>query len=57
MLAGSEFRDDTAVSRMQIDLRGNNIRKNLPAILDDGGGSFVAGSLDSENQHGAKRIT
>jgi hypothetical protein len=36
------------------ELRGNDARKLLLAVTDDGGGGLVAGALDTEDQgHGS----
>ena len=50
MFAAGEFGNYAAVGRMGDDLRGDNRRERTRAALDDGGGGFVAGAFDAEDQ-------
>ena len=47
-----EFRDDAAVLAVNVDLGGDDGRKDFAAVGDDGGGGFVAGGFDAENASG-----
>ena len=42
-----QFRNDAAVPCVSVQLRSHNARSHLPAIHDNGGGSFVARAFDS----------
>ena len=50
MLAGGEFGHHAAVFAMNVDLRGDDARKNAAAAGDHGSGRFVARGFDAENQ-------
>jgi hypothetical protein len=52
MFARSEFGHDSAKPLMSGNLRRNHGRDDLAAITHDGRGSFIAGSFDSEYEHG-----
>ena len=49
MLAGSQFRDDSTIGLVGGDLRGDDVGDELLARAHDGGGGFVAGTLDAED--------
>jgi hypothetical protein len=49
--AAGDLRDHAAVDAMDVDLGVNDVRKNGPAVLDDGRGGLVAGRLDAEDAH------
>ena len=51
MGASGDFRNDASVFGMDIDLRDDNVRQNMGAVCDDGGGGFVAGGFDSQDFH------
>lgn len=51
MGAGGDFGNDTTVSGMDVDLGNNDIRQNMDAVLNNGGGSLVARALNSQNFH------
>ena len=53
VLAGGELGDDAAVRGVDGDLGGNDIGELACAALDDSGGGFVAGALDSEDEAGS----
>lgn len=46
VFAGGEFGDDAAVFLVDVDLRGDDVGKDVEAVGDDGGGGFVAGGFD-----------
>ena len=43
MGASGDFGDDPTVGGKDVYLGDDDITKNMAAVLDDGGGSFVAG--------------
>ena len=45
---GSNFRHHTAVKPVQIHLRGDAIRQNMPPIFHQGNCSFIAGGFYSQ---------
>ena len=49
MLARSDLRYDASVEGMDIDLRGDHIGEDLPAVHDDGGRSLIAAGFYSQN--------
>ena len=49
VLAGGEFWDHTAIGLVGGDLGGDHVGDELLARAYDGGGGFVAGSLDAED--------
>ncbi len=51
MAARGDFGDNASVGGMDVDLRNDDIRKNCVAIFDNGGGSFVARRLNSQDFH------
>ena len=51
MATGGNFGNDATVGGMDVDLRDDNIREDGLAILNNGGGSFVAGGFDTQNFH------
>ena len=55
MGAGGDFRDDAAELGMFADLRKDHIRQDaalpLGGALHHGGGRFVAGRFDAEDDH------
>src|SRR4029077_11594570 len=52
MFARGEFGNYSAVFAVNVDLRGDNRRKNVAAVGDDGGSGFVAGRFDAEDAGG-----
>ncbi len=48
---GGNLWDDAAIGGVDVDLRDNDVRQNFNAIFNNGGGSFVAAGLDSQNNH------
>lgn len=59
--ASGDFGNDTSVGSKNINLRNDDVAEDLGGgvriggaakIADDGSGSFVAGSFESENFHG-----
>lgn len=53
VLAAGEFGDDSAVTGVGGDLRGDDGRERMCAVLDYGSGGLVAGGFDGENQAAA----
>src|SRR3954469_23789211 len=52
--AAGDFWDDAAVDGVEMGLRGNDVAEDRAAVLDDGGGGFVAGGFDAEDAgHGS----
>lgn len=51
MGTGGNFRYNSTVSGVNIDLRDDDIGKDFAAIFDDGGGSFVARGFNSQDFH------
>lgn len=49
--AGGNFGDDAAIGSEDVDLGDDDIAQNFGAIFDDGGGSLVAGTFDSQDFH------
>ena len=49
--ASGNFWDDTAISRVNIDLRNDYVRQNMTAVFNDGSGGFVARAFDAQNFH------
>jgi len=49
MFAGGKLRNYSTVLCVQVDLRGDNVGKDLPAVGDNRGGGFVAGRFDAED--------
>jgi hypothetical protein len=49
--AGSDFRDDAAEFLVEVDLGGDDAGEDVNAIADNGGGGFVAGGFDAEDEH------
>ena len=49
MHAGSQLRDDPAVERMPLDLRGDDIAADHPAVRDNGRRGLIAGAFDCQN--------
>lgn len=47
VLARREFWDDSAVFRVELDLRGDDVRQHT-AVVDDGDAGFVAGRFEGE---------
>src|SRR5260370_2891729 len=52
MFARSEFGNDSAKTLMSSNLRGNHGRDDLAPITHERGRSLIAGSFDTEYQHG-----
>ena len=50
MLARGEFRHDTAIFRVQLDLRGDDVRYDS-AILHHSRAGFIAGGFNGQNLH------
>jgi len=48
MFAGGEFGDDAAVSGVEFELAGDDVREDARTVFEDGGGGFVAGAFDCE---------
>ncbi len=51
VLPGGYFGNDAPVDTVQFYLRGDYIRKDPPAVLDDGGRGLVTGSFYSKKEH------
>ena len=51
MAAGGDFRDDSAVFGMDVDLGIDHIRKQAFAVFNDRRRCFIAAGLDSQNPH------
>ena len=51
MFTGCDFRDDSAVAGMHLHLCRDDVGDYVPSVLNDGGGSFVAGRFYSEDFH------
>lgn len=49
--AGGDFGDDASVSSKNVDLRDNDITKNMNAIFNDGSSGFITGGFDGEDFH------
>ena len=49
MLAGGQFGDDSAISGVGGDLRGDNRAERVGPALDDGGGGLVARGFDGQD--------
>ena len=61
MGAGGDFGDDAAERGMLVDLRQHDVGQNAAALavrgeFDHGGGGFVAGRFDAEDDHGFVRV-
>ena len=52
VLAAGELGDDAAVVGVEGDLAGDDVREEIAAGADDGGGGLVAGGLDAEDEAG-----
>ena len=50
VVAGGDLRHDAAVLGVEVELRGDDVRAEVAAVLDDGGGGLVAGGLDAEDE-------
>ena len=46
-----DLRDDPTVGTVLRELRQNNLAEDRPVVADHGGGSFIAASLDTEDDH------
>ena len=53
VLARGELGDDSAVGGVKGDLGGDDVREDLGAGADDGGGGLVATAFDAEDEAGA----
>ena len=51
MGTGGDFGDDAAVFGEDVDLGGDDIRKDVRAVFDDGRGGFVAGGFEAKDFH------
>ena len=49
MGAGGDFGEDTAVLRVQVNLRGDHVGIDRHSVGDDSGSGFVTGCLDGED--------
>jgi hypothetical protein len=49
MSPAGDFRDDAAISGVEIGLGGDDVAGDDGAVNDDGGGGFVAGGFDAED--------
>lgn len=49
MLARGQLRHDAAVSGVHVELGSDDVRKDAFAVLNDGGGRFVAGRFNGED--------
>ncbi len=49
--AGGDFWDNTTVFGEDVNLGGDNIRKNMAAVFDNGGSGFVARGFNAEDFH------
>ena len=56
VLAGGEFWNDSAIGRVQRDLRGHDARARARAALHHRGGGFVAGTLNGKYEAASGRI-
>jgi len=52
VLAGGEFGDDSAIGGVDGDLRSDDARECFGSAAHDGGGGFVAGAFDAEDEAG-----
>ena len=57
MLAAGKLRNDSAVTRVGCNLRGDNGGKRARSTLDDSRGGFVAGGLDAEDEAGGHEFS
>ena len=55
MLATGDFRDDAAKARMEINLRGNNIREQRAFAVHDGSGGLITRGFDGQNERALTR--
>lgn len=51
MGAGGNFGDDAAVGFEDVDLRDDDVAQNGTAVLNNGGGGFIAAGFEGENVH------
>ncbi len=51
MRASGDFGDNAAIGGVDIDLRNDDVGKNLATVFDDGGGAFVAAGFDTQYVH------
>ncbi len=51
VLAGSYFRDNSAIAGVDFDLRGNLIGENLNPVFDHRGRGLITRGLNAENLH------
>lgn len=51
MGTSGDFRDDSTVDFVDVNLGIDDVAQNIGAILDDGAGGFVATGFDSQDIH------
>jgi hypothetical protein len=52
MLAAGYFGNYAVIYGMKRNLRGHHIGKDIPPVLNKGGGAFIAGGLNPKNYPG-----
>ena len=57
VLPGSDLGHHPSELRVLGDLRGNDVRKDAPAVFDDGRRGLVAGGLDPQDEHGVQEAS
>ena len=50
VIAGGQLGDDASKTRVQVDLRMDDVREDMPSALDQGDRGLVTGGLDPEGE-------
>ncbi len=56
MCTAGDLRDHAAIDLVHVDLRCNSLTDNDSSIAHKGGGGFIAGRFDAEDQCHAKTL-